>query len=319
MSQPQYAKPVRRKYLTAEEYRKCESQIRKAISKQLESWLGHGWSVSGKGNRLRVKLRVDQRLLRPRLPVGTIPLSINGKRTLLKLAVEASHGFAQGFARAAGISGGSDEPRGLAPGCPIRAGRSDGTGHVRGGVSAILKVDEELHVLTCGHIFSGQRRSLYIPGRSAPVGTLRRNFLNGPDAMDIALVRLNSAGRDLLYATSAGPTWTTKLTAPDTTIINRDAVLWCTHPGGQQPRVAQVISHCATETLLFDPPAGLGLVQTERCSLPGDSGAPLMLDATFLGLCAGGVGSFSFFTSTHAAWLRVRHEFGNEVFLWKPN
>jgi len=324
-------RPRLRKYLTEQQYNQNRKRIVTEVAAVMERTGAHGWCVRGTPKRLRVVMRVAERLFEPEAAVGTIPLKLAGQPVQLKLAVETSLEHLLGAELSAAMPpvgtpvAPSTERRLLSPGGTILVADEQRQRGDFGGVAAIIKIEEQLHLLTCGHLFGPGRRSVFVPGQPGPVAKLRRNFRFGSSPIDFAIARLTGSGRTLLERSPDGRNWTRLVLRPTPAVHDQKAVLWCSRPTDMRPKRPVVQSCDAAEPLLFAGDAGERLVKTELCSKKGDSGAPLtfrLADGriTLLGLCSGAVGTSSFFTAARQVFDRLQLEFGkDQVKIWTPD
>ncbi len=81
-----------RKYLTRTQAVAWRERIEAALARKRDTWGIHGWGFVGKHPRLRVAVRVPQRLIAPTTAAGALKFRYDGGRLItLKVAVEASH------------------------------------------------------------------------------------------------------------------------------------------------------------------------------------------------------------------------------------
>lgn len=81
-----------RKFLTRDQAAAWQSKIEQALEDKRDVWGIHGWGYVGKHPRIRVAVRVEQRLLAPSTPATTLRWRDgNGRVVTLKVAIEASH------------------------------------------------------------------------------------------------------------------------------------------------------------------------------------------------------------------------------------
>ncbi|MGB1013540.1 MAG: hypothetical protein ACPG4T_05340 [Nannocystaceae bacterium] len=81
-----------RKFLTRHQATAWQSQIEQALADKRDVWGIHGWGYVGKHPRIRVAVRVDQRLVAPDNPATTLRWRDDtGRVVTIKVAIEASH------------------------------------------------------------------------------------------------------------------------------------------------------------------------------------------------------------------------------------
>jgi len=81
-----------RKFLTRDQAAAWQSHIEQALADKREAWGIHGWGYVGKHPRIRVAVRVDQRLVAVSNPATTLRWTdAKGRVVTLKVAIEASH------------------------------------------------------------------------------------------------------------------------------------------------------------------------------------------------------------------------------------
>ncbi|MCA9688695.1 MAG: hypothetical protein KC636_03750 [Myxococcales bacterium] len=214
------------------------------------------------------------------------------------------------------------------PGSPIEIGGATGR-RGRYGVTAIVKIDGALHLVTAGHNVGEGRPAVFLPGQRRPIARVTRNLLDGApgQAIDGSVARLLQPGLRLLERVRADPRWTTHVASPHPAHVDCPAFCWPTH-GDRLPAFESTISSwCADEYRLLHGSASRLLIQLPRCTELGDSGTPLYVgrgergdwqQLAYLGLCTGAVGRFSYFTPVELILKRLRAQLGGEVYLWTP-
>lgn len=215
-----------------------------------------------------------------------------------------------------------DEPsrapvtRPVAPGAPILAGPAGAAR--RGGIAAVLVLDGRLHLLTCGHLFTGGVTAVTCREPSGDIAIMQRNYLDGPEPADAAVCALTDEGIRLLAASIDAPTWMRGFCEPVPALVGWEADFWPTHLQGAVPRTMSVRACAASTSVLFPSGPEDGFIEVEGGVIPGDSGSLLAVDNLYLALCSGHVqGAWSYFTPIATALDRVcaEHE---DVALWHP-
>jgi hypothetical protein len=188
-----------------------------------------------------------------------------------------------------------------------------------GGIAALLVLDGRIHLLTCGHLFTGPATQITCAAAGGPIAVLRRNYLLGEAPLDAAVCELTEEGRWLLAASTGAPTWLQGYCEPALEVCGWPAEFWPTHRTGASPRSMPISAHAAATSVLF--PAGPldGFVEVGGAVLPGDSGSLLMVDNLYFALCSGQVqGAWSYFTPIAAALDRVCDDH-QDVAIWHPD
>jgi hypothetical protein len=303
-----------RKFLTTSELERHLDGIERALAKKQRAWGLQGFSIRGRGNRLRVVAKVPYRRVSPRAPVE--PLNVGGKRPLwLKVGVESSFFTATGKATG-GRRGGASQGAPLAPGAPIVVA-SDGRS--RCGIGAILELDGDPFLLTCGHTFHAASGKVFVPGGSQPVAELAKNLLDDASPLDAAICELTRRGRELLEESADADTWFYAVHSPDPGDNERDVAFWPTSEEEPDPLDVRVASFSAR----FDPLFGPGgpnrdFIEVRFPASDGDSGSLLALGDRYYGLCSGTAGSSSYFTAIADVVTALGNDF-ERIRPWKPD
>lgn len=216
-----------------------------------------------------------------------------------------------------------DEPsrspvtRPVAPGAQLLLG--EGPSLRMGGIAAVLVLDGELHLLTCGHLFADDDTDVTCRDATGPIAVLRRSYLRTAAPLDAAVCQLTPEGKSLLGASIDAPTWLRGHCEPTPELRAFTADFWPTHEPGSVPLSLTISAHAASNGVLFPAGPTDGFIEVGGGVIPGDSGSLLAVDSLYLGLCSGHVqGTWSYFTPFAAALDRVcgEHE---EVAIWHPD
>jgi hypothetical protein len=283
-----------RRYLSRRELARHGEQIEAALAKKKRLWGLQGWSIQGRGDRLRVVAKVPFRRVNPGAKVE--PLLVGGARPfLLKVAVEASFTTALGKRTSGHARGSQSHSAALAPGSPLEVASG---GRSRCGVAAVLDVDGDPFLLTCGHTFRGAGGKVFLPDGGAPVALLSRNLLDGAEPLDAALCELTPRGRECLDESEDAETWFAEFHGPGSADNGKSVVFWPTSEETPDPIELSVHSF----SVCFDPLFGPGgprckFIETRMPASEGDSGSVLALGDRYYGLCSGTAGTSSYFTA----------------------
>ncbi len=186
----------------------------------------------------------------------------------------------------------------------------------RAAIGCLLTLgDEPTHCLTAGHLFAPGQRGRSVLAASAPGATLRRigrlslNLLDDSDT-DAALIELNDSGRQLVR--DRGPQLRDYLAVRD--LWTRPARAFLAS-GGDYSR--ETTTACGpTDVFLSAPTRGIfrvtETIATEgELTNAGDSGTVLCAGAQnqfAMGLCAGAMGTHSFFVALDPIMARLHRE-----------
>jgi hypothetical protein len=282
------------------------AMLERSLRRAIKVWDAEGWAFIGSPPRLRIAVLVRERLERPPHPVTTIalPRSLGGGR--LKIAVIAlnreseTRDLGQAVPPGGGISY-------LAPGVPISCDDA------RIGIGAVVAVDDQPHIVTCGHAISSDEATLTTVDGETEIAALRANFFAAGDRLDAAVFTVNPDGLALLRQGAAAPTWCDGFHEPTASDNNRDATFWPTWANAQDSFDRAVVAFSACV------PAGVGCgyVMLARCTNPGDSGSTLQIDNQYLALASQRDGEHSFFTPLSAVVNKLRAS-GASVAPWRP-
>lgn len=303
-----------RKFLTRSELARHRDRIGAALAKKKRAWGLQGYSIRGRGDRLRVVVKVPFRRVAPSAPVE--PLNIGGKAPfLLKVGVEASFVTASGK-RTSGRRSGRSQAVQLAPGSPIVV--SSG-GRSRCGVGAILELDGDPFLLTCGHTFDAQGGRVFVPGGHQPIAELTRNLLDDPRPLDAAICELTGRGRELLGDSDDTGTWFDSVHTPEAGDNERDVAFWPTSEDSPDPLDVRVESFSACFDPLFGPGGpSCDFIQVRLPASDGDSGSVLAFGDRYYGLCSGTAGASSYFTAISDVITALGSDFGR-IRPWQPD
>jgi len=295
-----------RKYLTRAAKRKALAHLQLQIETHREEWGVHGWGFVGRADAQRLELRVNERLLTPRVPIRPLTLSQGAKRSAdtLRPTISASHAHLDSpsnFLRSQFAFPEFSVSEPLAPGSAIHIDSG-----LDGGVGCILRSKGEPYLLTCGHIVppgADQNTNVNVEGH--PVGALVKNYL---PSFDAAVFELDDDGKQLLNQSKGAATFLRKVIAPADEQWQKDVEFYKSSgdSGAVTDKVACV---SGTETGLEGPLwANLSfdhLIETSAISIEGDSGSMLSYSNGYYGLCTGAKGDRSLFTSIHLAIERI--------------
>jgi hypothetical protein len=306
--------PEVRRFLSRGELARHWKAIERALGKKKRVWGLQGWSIQGRGDRLRVVAKVPFRRLTPRVPVA--PLNVGGRTPfLLKVGVEASFFTASGKRTSGGRTGRSLDVS-LAPGAPIEV--SSG-GRSRCGIGAVLDLDGEPFLLTCGHTFESAAGKVFLPRGGPAIARLTRNLLDAPEPLDAAICELLPRGRELLDESTDADTWFDEIHTPDSSDNGTDVAFWPTSEAEPDPIDVRVESFSAC----FDPLFGPGgpncrFIETRFPASEGDSGSVLARGDRYYGICSGTAGSSAYFTAISDVVEALRDDFGR-IRPWLPD
>lgn len=210
------------------------------------------------------------------------------------------------------------EPGILAPGAPLDF--TDGDNIRRGGLAAVVQIDEILYLLTCGHHFPSPGDTVRLRGESLDAAVFDTNLLEKKPEIDASLYRVNAAGLELLDNSRSAPTWTRKFMVPYASHVGREVVFRPAFTIEQNSIATTLNGHDETVLSLLFSPANQNLCRTDDITEDGDSGSILMLGDSSYGLCTGQAHGYSYFTSIFRILLRIVDEKGTqEVSLWIPD
>jgi hypothetical protein len=253
---------------------------------------------------------VPRKLARPASPATTIVLPARLGGGELKVAIIATHRFAelsttsgpQPLAPGAGIEF-------LAPGAPIRG---DGS---RVGIGAVVSIDSQPCIVTCGHAFSSSGSTLTTLDGATDIATLRTNLFTTTAPLDAAVFDATDDGVQLLEAAPDASSWSASFHEPAAADNGSEATFWPTSNDGAAPFVSDVraFSSCVPASI------GCGYVMLDGCTTNGDSGSTLQLAGAYYGLGSRRNGNFSFFTPLSEVRRRVEDIVGTQILPWRPS
>ena len=256
-----------RRFLSRRELARHWQAIERALGKKKRTWGLQGWSIQGRGDRLRVVAKVPFRRLSPRVPVE--PLNVGGRS--------------------------------------------------RCGIGAVLDLDGEPFLLTCGHTFEARAGKVFVPRGGAPIARLTRNLLDEPEPLDAAICELLPRGRELLDESADADTWFEEIHTPDSSDNGTDVAFWPTSEAEPDPIDVRVESFSAC----FDPLFGPGgpncrFIETRFPASEGDSGSVLARGERYYGICSGTAGSSAYFTAISDVVEALHDDFGR-IRPWLPD
>jgi hypothetical protein len=303
-----------RKYLSERELDASWEAIESALRSKKKAWGLQGWSIQGRTPRLRVVVKVPYRRVSPRRPVEPIPIAAK-RKFLLKVGVEASYHSALGKPTGGAVAFGAQSFP-LAAGSPIEV--SSG-GRSRCGVAAVLKLDGDPFLLTCGHSFGSSAGKVFLPGGNSPIAHLERNLMHDHDPLDAAICKLTLAGNDLLADSADADTWFSGVHAPESSDNGKSVAFWPTSEDEPDPIDIDVASF----SVCFEPLFGAGgptcrFIEARLPASEGDSGSVLALGDSYYGLCSGTAGSSSYFTAMADVIDALSSDFGS-IEPWQPD
>jgi len=301
------------RYLSKRQLVRHGDAIELALRKKRRAWGLQGWSIQGRGDRLRVVAKVPYRRVSPEAAVEPLALSRN---LSLKVAVESTFVQSVGKTTRGGAGRHSSQDALLAPGSVIEV--SSG-GRSRCGVATVLTLDDDPFLLTCGHTFNSGNGRVFLPGSSAPIATLTQNLLDERVPVDAAVCELSALGRSLLEASSDADTWFRTIRSPDSLDNGKDAEFWPTSESEPDPIDVRIASFSACFEPLFGPGGPrCRFIEVRLPATEGDSGSVLALRGEYYGLCSGTAGASSYFTSISDVVQALGKHF-TRVSLWQPN
>jgi hypothetical protein len=298
---------ISRKFLTQKEAKRYRPAINSILVERAEDWGLQGWSLVGKGDRLRVAVRVPLRRISPKVRASHIDLG--GLR--LKVAVLPTFAFQPPSTTAGSAFVAQRSP--LAPGSPINI-----EGEERGGVGAFIAIDGVPHLLTCGHVFSDSRSIVQRIDTEETVAIKTHDLRQAPWWLDAAACELTAEGIDAATSSSTADSWVRRVHEPSSLDHDKTCAFWPTHEDAPDPIELTVLSSATTFFPFCSAPAqDCSFVEVEYAAPPGDSGGPLMLNDAYYGICVGTNSHSTFFTPVSSV-LRALRASGKKVSPWVP-
>lgn len=303
------------RYLSRAELSRYRDQIEAALRRKKRGWGLQGWSICGRGDRLRVVVKVPYRRVNPRAAVEPIRIGAR-KPFLLKVGVEASYFNEVGGTTLGSRSSTADGDAALAPGAPIEV--SSG-GRSRCGIAAVLDLDGDPFLLTCGHSFQGSSGKVFMPGGSDPVARLTLNLLDTRTPLDAAVCELTPRGLELLDDSKDADTFFDDVHTPDAADNEASVTFWPSSETDPDPIDLDVRSF----STCFDPLFGAGgprcnFIEARMRASEGDSGSVLAFDDAYYGLCSGTAGTSTYFTAISDVIETLESDFGR-IGPWRPD
>jgi hypothetical protein len=204
----------------------------------------------------------------------------------------------------------------LAPGAAIEVSSGDRS---RCGIAAVLDLDGDPHLLTCGHSFKSSSGRVFEPSSAAPIATLTRSLFDDAEPLDAAVCKLTDHGKDLLDHSAGAGSWFDRIHTPSAADNGDQVAFWPTNEDDPDPIDLSVTSFSARIDHLFGSGRPQdGFIQIQFPAIEGDSGSVLALDDAYYGLCSGTAGSSSYFTPIAAIVAALRNDFGS-IQLWQSS
>jgi hypothetical protein len=307
-SKPKRKSSPLRRTLTGKEVKRLRPAIAAALRERAGDWGLQGWSIVGREPRLRIAVRVPLRRISPRASVEAI--TVKGIRfkpavipTFTTLRPRDTNGPA-----ASGV-----QPYAFAPGSPIVV-----DGQERCGVGAFLQIDDEPHVVTCGHAFGDAGGRVRTLDSKEDVARLTYDLREQPFYLDAAVCSLTDWGLEQASDSRDAETWTAKVHTPGPSDNGRDCVLWPTHDDVPDGIELSVLSF-STDFFPFceSPAGGCSFIEAEYVAPEGDSGGPLTIDGAYYGICRGTNSHSTFFTPVASVVSALQTQ-GKTVRPWSP-
>lgn len=269
---------------------------------------------------------VQTKQAKPRHPVPKITLRDGDRRRTLPVDVRATSVAPRS------MFGTNIRPHGLGCGAPILV--PTGTVRMVGGVACVLgDAAGPTHIVTAGHLFFpariGTRVYAGLPGRSwRVIGQLARNLLDEPKELDAAFIELTPAGRDIARQThDLMLDGKLKLPAPAGArdVQPNESVFGFPSTRGEWTSPTEVEPLDSSMFHLFAPRRGMftihsGLRTLHAITGSGDSGSGLLVEQAgetlLVGLCSGGDGSGSCFTSATQVVSELLATTASGTFMW---
>jgi hypothetical protein len=205
----------------------------------------------------------------------------------------------------------------IAPGAPILTGT--GRNRRKAGAAAVLVLDRKLHLLTCGHLFTGGSPDVFSAQSNSPIAHLGRSYLPTSDPLDAAVCPLTAEGVRLLKSSFGAATWFEGFHEPAVDDNTGTADFWPTNRAGAARLQVPISAFSATTTVLFSRGPFDGFIELGFGVIAGDSGSLLSIDDLYFGLCSGQVQrSWSYFTPIATVLERLSGDH-QEVALWHPD
>jgi hypothetical protein len=304
-----------RKFLT--ERALCDNwrAIERALAGKRNAWGLQGWAIKGR-EQLRVVVKVPFRRVQPRARVAALRIEGNPP-FLLKVGVEATFCRGDAVSTRGGHSGAlRSQTFPLAPGAPIVVASG---GKSRCGIAAVLDLDGDPFLLTCGHTFNSDTGKVFVPGRSEPIAKLTRNLFDDHHPFDAAICELTARGKELLQDSDDADTWFDSVHTPGVHDNDESAIFWPTSEEDPDPIEVEIASFSARFDPLFGPRGPqAGFIQINMPAAEGDSGSALAFDNSLYGLCSGTAGSSAFFTPIADVAHALRSDF-RSIKPWQPS
>ena len=315
--------PRVKRSLTLAEFEQARGHLCAEMAAKAKLWSSHGWAAVGPTSALRIEIAVARKLVRPAHAIGPLRLP-RRMRGLIKPCVRASlHALSLPLPSVSprtarsGSSAASTITVPLAPGTRIFVNSSQVQ---RAGIACFVNADDELYLVTCGHVFEPGATDTGVFAHGTRIARLTRNFLDDAQQLDAAFCRVLPAGKTMLAASADAPTWYADVLSPADG-QNEDAIFWPTNEDADGAIATRIDSFSACDSTIHnDFWTSLSLcnmVRTEQITIAGDSGSLLSVDDKYYALCTGAP-NWSFYTPLFDVIDRMREEF-TKVELWHPN
>jgi hypothetical protein len=287
---------------------KQRDEIERVLRQRIAKWNALGWAFVGEASRLRIAVLVDKKLANPPQRASTFPLPRSMGGGELKVAVMALHREkGDGY-----TAGGATLPPGagidyLAPGAQL------GCDNEVVGLGAVLSIDGDVHIVTCGHAISSAKPTLTTADRSTVIAELIEDYYGSNNRLDAAVFAATDEGIELLEEGKLAPTWCDGIHVPVPDDHGEEATFWPTWGAGKSSFVENVTTFSAC----VPNGVGCGYVALQRCTFDGDSGSSLQLAGRYYALASQRDGNLSFFTPIDAVKRRLGAN-GATVRTWRP-